>query len=437
MSVRTFIKQTIIAILSAEARAVVRRRRPRIVAITGSVGKTSTKDALFTVMAPTYDTRASKKSFNSEFGVPLTILDLPTGWNSPRVWILNILRGAWRIISPAPYPTWLILETGADHPGDITRSLNGISIDIAVITRIGDTPVHVEFFPSVDAVAHEKASLLSCLAPNGTAILNGDDPRVAPLAKTLSSEQRAVLYGTGAHNDIRAEHIHIVYVDDKPSGLSFTIITHNGTYPVTLSHTIGMHHAYTALAAFVIATVAGVSPEDAITRLGTVSPTPGRLHLIEGMRGITIIDDTYNASPVAVVAGLATLRDIVSNNQKIAILGDMLELGEFTDDAHRAIGTDAVSSCDILIAVGQYAPLIAEGATNAGMNSSAVLAFIDSHETATHITSLVADNATVFVKGSQGARMEHIVKALMAHPEQAPSLLVRQEKEWEKKKRRN
>jgi len=432
MSLRTLIKQIVISILSFEARLVIKKHRPRIIAVTGSVGKTSVKDALYDIMKESYTVRKSKKSFNSEFGVPLTILDLPTGWNSPRAWLLTLYRGALRVISRAPYPTWLILEVGADHPGDIARSLAGIPIDIAILTRIGDTPVHIEFFPSVDAVFHEKSTLFNALRPEGTAILNGDDTHIAPLAKTLSNKT-VILYGTYPENAVRAEHVHIVYENNMPSGLAFSLITKDDTYPITLSHTIGAHHAYTALAAFVAAVSAGISPQDTAMRLSHISPTPGRLRLLEGVRNICLIDDTYNASPLAVAAGLSTLRDIRSAGIKVAILGDMRELGNMTESAHNDAGKDAAISADILIFVGDNATLFAQGAREGGADTTHMHIFADAQEATTQLSNLIPDGATVFVKGSQSVRMEYIVKALLAHPEQASHLLVRQEEEWAKR----
>ncbi|NTV21967.1 MAG: UDP-N-acetylmuramoyl-tripeptide--D-alanyl-D-alanine ligase [Candidatus Yonathbacteria bacterium] len=432
MSLRTLIKQIVISILSFEARLVIKKHRPRIIAVTGSVGKTSVKDALYDIMKESYTVRKNKKSFNSEFGVPLTILDLPTGWNSPRAWMLTLYRGALRVISRAPYPAWLILEVGADHPGDIARSLAGISLDIAILTRVGDIPVHVEFFPSVDAVLHEKASLLDALRLEGTAILNGDDTRIAPLAKTLSNKT-VILYGTHPENTVCAENIHIVYENNIPSGLAFSLITKDDMYPVTLSHTIGAHHAYTALAAFAAGVSAGISPQDAAMRLSHISPTPGRLHLLEGIRNICLIDDTYNASPLAVAAGLSTLRDITSAGIKVAILGDMRELGDMTESAHKDAGKDAAISADILIFVGDNAKLFAQGAQEAGVDHAHMHIFADAQEATTQLSNLIPDGATVFVKGSQGVRMERIVKALLAHPKQASHLLVRQEEEWAKR----
>jgi UDP-N-acetylmuramoyl-tripeptide--D-alanyl-D-alanine ligase len=430
MSIRTFIKHTVITILSVEARAVITTRKPHIIGITGSIGKTSTKDAVYALMCESFIARKSKKSFNSEFGVPLTILDLPTGWNNPFVWLANVWRGMWRIISPAHYPAWLILEIGADHPNDIAHATRGMALDIAIITAIGDTPVHVEFFPSVDAVAAEKATLLNALCSGGTAILNGDDARVASLAQTLPQDRHVLLYGTKEHNAVRAENIHIIYTNDKPTGLAFDIVTNNTRYPVTLTHTIGAHHASIALAAFAAATIAGISPDEAVARLGTMASTPGRLCLIEGVRNITLIDDTYNASPLAVAAGLATLHNIKTRGTKIAVLGDMRELGNFTQETHRSLGADVAHSCDMFIAVGTYAKTIAEAAQQSGMDASRITTFSNSSDAAADIDSLIPDGATVFVKGSQGIRMEHIVKVLMAHKEDAATLLVRQEREW-------
>ena len=429
MSPNTLFKHIILSILTLEARLVIKKYKPRIIAITGSVGKTSTKDAIHTVLKDSFSVRSSKKSFNSEFGVPLTILDLPTGWNSPILWTKNIIKGLFLILTTHSYPDWLILEIGADHPGDISRIATWLPIDIAVLTRIGEIPVHVEFFPSVDDVVKEKASLLGALKKGGTAILNNDDMRIAPLATTLSSVV-VTLCGSTPESDIILRHSSIIYVDEKPQGLSFDILAHGMTYPISLHHTVGKHHELVSLMAFAVGQTLGISPTDIITRLATIPPTPGRLRLIPGIQNSTIIDDTYNASPVAVEAGLETLGDIRTVGKKIAVLGDMRELGPFTESAHKQIGAHAVSACDRLLCVGQYAKYIAEGAITEGMSKDMISTYTDTLSVGPYLQNIISDHDVIFVKGSQGVRMERIVEAVMAHPEEKKNLLVRQEEEW-------
>jgi UDP-N-acetylmuramoyl-tripeptide--D-alanyl-D-alanine ligase len=145
---RTIFRKTLIQILIAESKLVLMRYKPRVIAITGSVGKTSTKDALYAVLSKVAYVRKSEKSFNSQIGLPLTILGLPNGWNNLGVWISNILRGLWLIIGPNHYPRWLVLEVGVGKPGDMQETASWLRTDAVIMTAIGETPAHIEFlFP--------------------------------------------------------------------------------------------------------------------------------------------------------------------------------------------------------------------------------------------------------------------------------------------------
>ena len=156
---------------------VVAKYKPRIVAVTGSVGKTSTKDAIYAVLASRYHVRRSDKSFNSEIGLPLTILGVPNGWSNPLRWLGNLIDGVSLIFFRASYPEWLVLEVGADRPNDIRSVAQWLPVEVAVVTRLPEVPVHVEFFDSPEEVVEEKASLISALRPGGTLVLFDDDGR--------------------------------------------------------------------------------------------------------------------------------------------------------------------------------------------------------------------------------------------------------------------
>ncbi|HEY6021059.1 MAG TPA: Mur ligase family protein, partial [Candidatus Paceibacterota bacterium] len=203
---KNFFKKIIVTLLTWEAKAVLRKYKPKIVAVTGSVGKTSTKDAIFAVLSKKFHVRKSQKSFNSEFGLPLTILGAPNAWNNPLRWIQILIDGVILLVTNATYPEWLVLEVGADRPGDISGLRSWLTTDVVVITYIPDVPVHVEFFDSPEAVALEKASLIDTLKPEGSLILNGDDPRTKALAHRLPApDAKLFTYGFGQYNDIHAE----------------------------------------------------------------------------------------------------------------------------------------------------------------------------------------------------------------------------------------
>ena len=171
-------KKIVSKILIFESRLVLRKYKPKIIAITGSVGKTSTKDTVYAVLSTFAKVRKSDKSYNSEIGLPLTILGVPNGWNDPVRWILNILKGAWLIIWTHKYPEWLVLEVGVGKPGDMKKTASWLRTDAVIITTMGTTPVHIEFFNSFKHLVEEKSGLIKTLRPDGLLVLNKDDEAV-------------------------------------------------------------------------------------------------------------------------------------------------------------------------------------------------------------------------------------------------------------------
>lgn len=426
------LKKIVIKILTWQARIVLVRHKPKIIAITGSVGKTSAKDAIFTVLSKFKTVRKSDKSFNSEIGLPLTILGLPNGWNSVVMWLENIIRGFWLIIWNKPYPEWLVLEVGAGKPGDIKNVTPWLRPDVVVITRFPDKPVHVEFFGSAEKVIEEKSALAFALKPTGVLILNHDDEKVYALH--TKSKSRMVSYGMHENATYRATHATYTYATvgqaTIPTGINFKLAYDGNTFPVMLPHVVGMHYVGQALSAIASAHEVGC---DLLTSIDAVSEfvTPrSRLTLIEGMNNSTLIDDTYNASPVAMEVALEVLKE-VQGSRKIAVLGDMLELGKYTEEAHRAIGEQVVGSADMLIVVGPRAKSIAEGAISKKFAKKNIFSFDNSRQTAEFLKGAIKEGDIVLLKGSQGVRLERAVASIMAHPEDASKLLCRQEKQWE------
>ncbi len=428
---KNFFKQLVVSILEAEAKMVLRKYKPKIVAITGSVGKTSTKDAVYTVLSKFFDVRRSEKSFNSELGVPLTILGLPNAWNSPIGWIKNIYRGILLIIKKNPYPAWLILEVGADKPGDIKRVAQFINPDFVIITCIGDIPVHVEFFDSKEHLVEEKSSLIPALKKDGILILNEDDETV----RLLASKTKNITVTCGFHEGatFRASNDEFNYGEENkmhPLGVRFKFNYKGSSLPAYMAGCIGRNHIYSGLMALAVAHEAGVNMLEAVNSLTSYQTPPGRLRIIEGVKNSIVIDDTYNASPNATLAALAALQELPKESRKIAVLGDMLELGKHTEEAHKAIGEEASAVVSLLVVVGMRARTIATGALEKGFSKENIIYCENAYEAGRIVSGNITEGDIVLVKGSQGMRMERVVLALMAHPEKKKELLVRQEKEW-------
>ena len=421
----------IVFCITLEAKAILRKYKPHIVAVTGSVGKTSTKDAVYAVLSTAFFVRKSDKSFNSEIGIPLTILGCPNAWNNPFGWLRNLLEGLLLILLPNHYPSWLVLEVGADRPGDIEKIARWISPEVVVVTRIPSVPAHVEFFKNPEAVVQEKSYILKTLKPGGVAIMSDDDEAVARLMPPSHATRLRFGFTHGA--DFLGGNEEVLYREGRPSGIGFRIDYKGSSSPVQVEGVVGRQHLYPFLAAAAVGVSCGLTLVSAAEALSKHTPPPGRMKIISGKHGSTLIDDTYNSSPIAATEALQTLRNIETAGRKIAILGDMLELGSFSKEEHQRIGEQAASSATHLWTVGLRAEVMGESAYEAGLTKRNIKHFSDSREAGITLAKIITTDDVVLVKGSQSMRMERVVERGMAHPEEKEKLLVRQETEWKRR----
>ena len=429
---KLFFKKALSYILIIESRLVLLKYKPKIVAITGSVGKTGTKDAVFAVISGVAYVRKSEKSYNSEIGLPLTILGCPNGWNNPYIWFRNILKGIWLFLAPHKYPKWLILEVGVGKPEDMRKTASWLKTDAVIITAIGETPVHIEFFDSRKHLIDEKSELIKTLKKDGLLILNADDDAV--LEMKTKTKNRTITYGFKEEADITGSGESIFYDDiGIPRGIIFRVDEGGNSLPVVIEKVFGQNHIYASLASLALSFGLKLNMINAIGALKNYDISPGRMCLVNGINNSLIIDDTYNSSPSACEAALKTLGMIKTSGRKIAILGDMLELGRYTKEAHENIGKIARENCEILAVVGQRAGDIKAGAVEAGMRAENIPEFLNSVEAGEYMKDLVKMNDLILVKGSQGIRMERTVLAILANKENKKKLLVRQDKEWQSK----
>lgn len=428
---KSFLKKIVVTVLTWEAKMVLSRYKPRIVAVTGSVGKTTTKDAIFTVLSGEFFVRKSDKSFNSEIGIPLTILGLKNAWSSPLGWIQNILEGLGQALLHHSYPEWLVLEVGADRPGDIRSIASWLRPDVVVVTHIPHVPVHVEFFPTPEALLREKRYLAEALKPDGVLILNADDERVAAIPHPAHG--KIVRFGMGKDADVRASKERVTYKAKKPTGISFKVAAEEHVYAVTLPGVLGVQHVYPALAAIAVGRALTLEPTLLEKALSHHVPPSGRMRILPGIRDSVLIDDTYNASPVAVAQALHTLHGLKTEGRRIAVLGDMLELGSYSIQAHADIGKIAAEEVDTLITVGIRSHEIATAALKAGMKESNIEECATSQEAGKVLEGMLQEGDIALIKGSQSMRMEWAVEEVMAHPEDKEMLLVRQDKAWRAK----
>ncbi len=427
------IKKIVISILTLEAKIVLRKYKPKIVAVTGSVGKTSTKDAIYAALLPFAHVRKSSKSFNSDLGIPLTILGLPNAWNDARKWLSNIYRGFLLAVSKKDYPEWLVLEIGADHPGEIQRVMEWVHPDVSIITRIGDVPVHVENYRSVKEIIREKSFLASGVKNDGCLILNADDADVMGFKEYTNA--RVLTFGIINNADVHGTYIRPLY-DDKQmvSGVAFKVDMDGSSIPISLKNVLGKTHVYPVLASFALIKALSLSPLEIQSAFTDYDYPKGRMNVIDGIQGSKVIDDTYNASPVAMEEALRAIEEIQVSGRKIGVLGDMLELGRYSAEQHVRLGDFAGKIFDVLVLVGIRAKEMGEPAHKAGRKKSQIHVFDNSSDAGQYLEGFIKEGDLVFVKGSQGMRMERVVEKIIQYPEFKSKLLVRQEPEWLAKK---
>ncbi|GAB3588186.1 UDP-N-acetylmuramoyl-tripeptide--D-alanyl-D-alanine ligase [Amycolatopsis endophytica] len=373
-SLPTVVVEDVQAALQALARHVVARLRDglTVLGVTGSQGKTSTKDLLTAVLSSSAATVATVGSLNNEFGVPLTMLRAD------------------------PTTRFLVLEMGARHVGHIAAFADLVAPDIAVVLNVGTA--HLGKFGSQAAIARAKGELVQGLASGGTAVLNADDPRVAAM-RTLTNGP-ALTFGQARHADVRVHDL----VLDRLARASFTLRTAEASAPVALS-ILGAHQALNASAAVAAGLAAGVPLGVAATALSTASVSKWRLEMRDLANGARLLNDSYNAHTESILAGLDTLAAI-EGGRRIAVLGEMLELGENSEREHRVVGEYAAARADVVLVIGDAARPIAEGAGDRGASLADNDAAVD------WLRRNLTAGDVVLVKASRGARLDEVASAL-------------------------
>lgn len=411
--------------LAGLARNIIAKHKPKVIGITGSVGKTSTRDAIYAVVSTAFSVRKGEKNFNNEFGLPFAILGVDSPGRNPIKWLWVFLKG-YLILWTGILPEVLVLEMGVDKPGDMDFLVNIARPDIAVLTNIGIS--HYEFFQTTEAVATEKSKILTALSSTGVAILNGDHPIVLEQKNKLSaSGPKVITYGTGSTNDIQLnitnEHFAI------PVSSTISVHTAVNDFEVTIP-VIGTAHSYAVGAAIAVGLNLNISTERIQKGLKNYSAPAGRLNFMKGIKQTVIIDDSYNASPDSVSNALQVVMHM-PQTAKMIVLGDMLELGDLSEQSHLEIGYEiAKLNPAKLIAVGNEAKSIIQGAVDHGYDTNNTKWFVNSDEAKEWLRDNLITESVVLVKGSQGVRMEKISKELLLEPASASQILPRQYGKW-------
>ena len=347
------------------------------VGITGNVGKTTAKEATAAALGARYRVLRTAASFNNEIGVPLTFLRLE------------------------PTHEVAVIELGFYVPGEIADLCRLVRPRIGMIIEIPAMPVHFARTPNVEAIAAGKAELIESLPDDGVALLNADSPRVRALAPRTRA--RVVLFGESEDAQLRAVDVRA----EGLAGLRFTAVYEGERVGVALPIP-GRQLVPAALAALGAAHALGVPLAEAAVGLGTLEQPAHRMEIRRGA-GVTVIDDSYNASPAAVEAALAVLRDV--KGRRIAVLGDMLELGSFSAEAHEALGRDAARSTDVLIGIGELARTAVDAARAAGLAQAYWASELG--EALVVLRKMQRPGDTILVKGSHSLALDRLADALV------------------------
>jgi UDP-N-acetylmuramoyl-tripeptide--D-alanyl-D-alanine ligase len=401
-------RRVLVWVLRLLTAVVLRRYRPIVVAITGSVGKTTTKDLTAAVLATRFKLRATEGSANSEVAVPATVFGSRRG-RSVGARALLLLDGLILVLLRRPFPELLVLELAAGRPGELERLTRSIRPDVAVVTHL--RPVHRMHYRDFEELVREKSWPIRRLRASGTAVLNRDDPRFRELAEI--APRRLVTFGSAPDADVRLASADLG-LDGTTARLHIGgAFAETGPLPVW-SRLLGSHQLTGVLAAVAVGLSLGVPANEALEALSGFEPAPGRLraHRIPG--GAVVLDDSYNASPQAMVEALEVLTRFP--RPRWAVLGSMTELGPEEATGHRTAGEAAATRSDVLLAVGPHAKLIAEAAAAEGMAEEKILV-ADDAETAAGIVAAQSGLGSVLVKGSAAYGLEAVVTALVPEAE--------------------
>jgi UDP-N-acetylmuramoyl-tripeptide--D-alanyl-D-alanine ligase len=413
--------------LASLARKTLKKYRPTVVIINGSIGKSSAKEAVFAVLSSKFSVRRNIKSYNNEFGLPLTILGFKSPKRNPFKWLSLFVKSFAQLHGHKDYPKVLILEMGVDRPGDMDYLLEIAHPDRAIFTTAGIS--HLEFFSSQRQILEEEGKGVKALSPQGYAILNADDAEIKKFSIGLQSNK--IMYGKDPQANLLISNVQSHYsAPQKSFGTSFKLKFKETEAEVFLENILGWPHVSASAAGVATGLSMGMSLDECIKGLKNYEPEKARMHVVSGMRGSYIIDDTYNSAPLSAKVALEELRHLPVA-RKIVVLGDMLELGSMSDQSHYEIADEVLKdSIDFFVGVGPQTKLTARRLKDLGFKPERIFSFDKSTDAIEQVKSLLSENCAILVKGSQGMRMERLVKGIMEEPDKAGELLCRQDKEW-------
>lgn len=374
------------------AASVRREYRVKVVGISGSTGKTTTKDITYSLLSSSFRAKKSIGNLNNLYGLPLSLLSLEEG------------------------DELFVAEMGMSRSGELSRLCEIAEPEIGVLTNI--SLVHREFFPDIKAIARAKKELLDGLTGERIAVLNRDDPLIREISEDFPGKK--IWFGLKGKAEVSAYNI-------SPKGLSGTALTidYGGRKKDYFLPLIGFHNVMNLLAALATAYALSLSLEDIALGLSQITPSPMRGQVINFREGFTVIDESYNSNPEALSAVLFWFRELSGFSRKIAVLGDMLELGDVAEEAHREAGRKASSSgLSLLIGVGELARLLVEEARFSGMDEGSLFHFPGAAEAAEFLVPRIKEGDVILVKGSRGIKTDIVVSRIREryHEEETDAL---------------
>ncbi len=399
--IKDFLRKFISLILRLEAGIVLWKYKPKIVAITGTVGKTTTKTILEYGLKDEINLRASPKGYNSDIGVPLTILGLTTQKVSVFAWIKNILLGI-KVIFNKKYPKILILEIGANYKNEIKRNAKLIQADIVILTRLPKTMAHMEFFQNRQEFVKEKLSLVKFMKKDGVIFYNNDDDSIVSEIKNF--KQQKISFGFQKTSEIQIKNSEINKDEEQfPIGMNFLIKYNQQEFSFFLRGILGDSFSYPLAVLLGISKYLNINISSQKLTQNFI-PAPGRLRIIKGKRNTLIIDDSYNAIPISVKNGINVLKKLDWKYRKIYVLGRIAEMGEKTREAYVEALEYIGSNVDVLLLVNthKYVPELIKNDYKKIFVFDKETNFLDNTEKAGEfLNEFIRDNDLLIFKGSR------------------------------------
>jgi UDP-N-acetylmuramoyl-tripeptide--D-alanyl-D-alanine ligase len=425
---KQILRNIVLFLLRLMAKRRMRKFKGKVVVITGSVGKTSTREAVFKVLNSKYRVKRSPKNMNSDFGLLLTILDLKSGFSSAAKWSWYLTKGFFNSFSPEKSEI-LLLELGVDKPGDMDFLTSIVTADYAIITSVA--PVHLGEgqFSNLQEIFEEKTKIVNSLKAEGKVLLNIDNGHLADFHSSYEGHTK-ISYGFHENADYQ-----MADCQTSLSGTSFDLQWKEEEKHNFSANVLGSFQSYVLTPAVIIGLEFGFTIQEINDAFKRFSLPPGRMTVIDGLKDSTILDSTYNSSPVSLKAAVKLLGELGQDaKRRVAVIGNMNELGDESELKHSLIGKMIGDYCDFLITVGKDAKTIAKTALENGFDEENVHSFTYAKEASAFFKKKIKKGDLILVKGSQNrVRLERFVKEIMQDPNEAKDLLVRQDKTWKAK----